>query len=317
MVYESGKTQIYFDNKPFLLCKGALISLDINDSTPNSFDTIDELIEHLERENKVEILETRKEGDQNSEFRITSQEEFFVHCSNLQAWFELNYDTAILDHRLAFPLLRELAWNGDKNAQKVYKEEIAKRFKTQQLTVALYLIVEGFLDILNPDEYSLLSLQNNHQLRKALKTALKAMDNDPQFNVAIEILEYLSFSKGDKQALRILKFFLTHLMFSQPKKVRNFLDYNYPKGFCLSEYYYYFIKHSPTFLELLIMDSNIIEQFHLLLNKLNNNNLKNMLDQILYLVNCDEPKDDLHKHLTECLEEHSVIARTHCSKQLK
>jgi len=63
----------------------------------------------------------------NQRVNITPEQEFWGHCSNIQAWVEHNYDTRILMSNISFPLLRELTKAGDPQAKKVYKEEIALR----------------------------------------------------------------------------------------------------------------------------------------------------------------------------------------------
>jgi hypothetical protein len=58
---------------------------------------------------------------------IDTEEEFWGHCSNLQAWSEHDYDTRLLKVNLAFPLLEQLAEAGDNLARIKFKEEILKR----------------------------------------------------------------------------------------------------------------------------------------------------------------------------------------------
>ena len=84
---------------------------------------------------------------------ISPETEFWGHCSNLQAWYESNYDTRILHRNLAFPLLKRLTEEGDTVAKKVFKEEIAKRLETGHPNVVLYLIEEEYLEVLNWEEF--------------------------------------------------------------------------------------------------------------------------------------------------------------------
>lgn len=83
---------------------------------------------------------------------ISPEEEFWVHCSNIHAWAQNNYDTTLLDSDLAFPLLKKLAGLGDINAERVFKEEIAKRLITKVPHVLKFLLNEGYDLYLNQEE---------------------------------------------------------------------------------------------------------------------------------------------------------------------
>ena len=86
------------------------------------------------------------------EYYIPLGDQFMAHWSNLQAWFENDYDTRLLHRNIAFPLLKELTTAGDPFAKKVFKEEIAKRYTAGGSNVREYLRVEGYLDYLTEDE---------------------------------------------------------------------------------------------------------------------------------------------------------------------
>ena len=311
MVLEDNKTIIYFDNKPFRICKGLVLNLNIDELYKlQGFSTIDEQIQYLQVVEEDEHnfnLETQS-------FEISPLDEFFVHCSNIQAWVELDYDTALLDHRLSFPLLRLLVRKKDKKAIKVYKEEIAKRFQTTLLTVPFFLIVENFLDNLTSEEINWISLRRNPKLRKSIKKALKSTykktDDEikTEFDLAIEILKYLSFSYGDKYAMRVLKSFFNKMMIHNPDSVVDFLDFSLSISELSSSDLHYFIMRSPVFLELLTIDSGIIELFKETTHRLKNKRLNSLLGEILYIVNCPDPKRTLHVYLVESLREHKLIA---------
>lgn len=299
LVLEDNKTIIYFDNKPFRICKGLVLDLSIDELYKlQGFSTIDE---------QIQYLQVVGDDVEAQSFEISPLDEFFVHCSNIQAWVELGYDTALLDHRLSFHLLRLLVRKKDKKAIKVYKEEIAKRFQTSFLTVPFFLIVERFLDNLNSEEINWISLRRNPNLRKSIKKALKSMDKKTEFDIktefdmAIEILKYLSFSYGDKYAMRILKSFLNRMMIYNPDRVVDFLDFSFPMTELSSSDLHYFIMHSPVFLELLTIDSSIIERFKETTYRLKGEKLNSLLSEILYIVNCNESKRKLHIALVDCL----------------
>jgi hypothetical protein len=84
---------------------------------------------------------------------ITPEQEFWGHCSNIQAWVENNYDTRILMSNISFPLLRELARAGDPLATKVFKEEIALRLETGYPSVVQYLLNQGYIRYFTPEEF--------------------------------------------------------------------------------------------------------------------------------------------------------------------
>jgi len=76
---------------------------------------------------------------------LSPEDEFWGHCSNIQAWIENNYDTRLLHHSLAFPLLRELYRLGGIKAKRVFKDKIITRFISGPNQVKLFLLEEGFL----------------------------------------------------------------------------------------------------------------------------------------------------------------------------
>ena len=83
---------------------------------------------------------------------LSLEDEFWGHCSNIQTWVENNYDTRLIHHNLAFPLLKRLTEAGDPLAKKVFKEEIAKRYKSGFPSVVKYLEEEGYLKYLSKEE---------------------------------------------------------------------------------------------------------------------------------------------------------------------
>ncbi|MHA1252089.1 MAG: leucine-rich repeat domain-containing protein [Candidatus Helarchaeota archaeon] len=87
---------------------------------------------------------------------ITPEVEFWAHCSNLQVWYEHNYDTRLLHSNLSFPLLKALSEAGDKLAKRAYKEEIAKRFIAGPYLLRDMLKDEGYLDIFTKEEVDVL-----------------------------------------------------------------------------------------------------------------------------------------------------------------
>ena len=143
--FEEGESVIYVDSAPFRTCKYLFLIDPQNDPPLASINSIDEAEEALNADLEYEEVTPEKLG-------ISGEEEFWGHCSNLQAWFELDYDTRVLHSNLSFPLLRELTEAGDVQAKKAFKEEIAKRCMDGYLPVLVYLLEEEYLEYLNLEE---------------------------------------------------------------------------------------------------------------------------------------------------------------------
>ncbi|MHA1284835.1 MAG: zinc-ribbon domain-containing protein [Promethearchaeota archaeon] len=144
---EKNKIFIYIKGEKFLQCKYLLIDIPIE--KVKKFDDINSIDEAIER-----LDHSLEDPRLNSEIPI--EIEFWGHASNLQAWAENDYDTRLLHHNFAFPLLKRLTDVGDKIAHRVFKEEIAKRLMSGYKVVRDYLIEENYLDYFNDDELDVL-----------------------------------------------------------------------------------------------------------------------------------------------------------------
>ncbi len=140
---ENNRTNIYVDGRMFNQCKYLL--LNIFTSRIRAYDRIESIDE------AAETLARNLEG-RNSHFKISPETEFWGHCSNIQVWYENNYDTRILHRNLAFPLLKALAAANDALAKKVFKEEIALRLESGYPSVVFYLIEREYLRLLTEEE---------------------------------------------------------------------------------------------------------------------------------------------------------------------
>jgi small GTP-binding protein len=179
---ENNRTNIYVDGRLFNQCKYLLLNLSTSKIRAyDRIDSIDEAAETLGRN-----LE-RSAPDAV----ISPETEFWGHCSNIQVWYENNYDTRILHRNLAFPLLKALAAANDALAKKVFKEEIALRLESGYPSVVFYLIEKGFLKLLTEEELNTIIespkfLKNLHkwfsnknipaQLSQKIKTKLYNMN---------------------------------------------------------------------------------------------------------------------------------------------
>jgi len=143
---EAGRTNIYVKGRKFQQCMYLLLNIPVD--RVEDYDEIESIDE------AAEILDRSMEGNHsNLGGRISPEEEFQGHCSNIQAWAETGYDTRILHRNLAFPLLKRLSEVGDPMARKVFSEEIAIRFASNHPTVTRYLTQNGYLKYLSPDEF--------------------------------------------------------------------------------------------------------------------------------------------------------------------
>jgi hypothetical protein len=145
---ENGKTFIYVNGKRFIQCIRLILNIP-KDEIPkyDEIESIDQAVElqnkHLYQNRIVMGPMARPLWDQWHD--ITPEQEFWGHCSNIQAWVENGYDTRILKSNVSFPLLRELAQAGDPLAKKVFKEEIALRLESGYPSVVEYLINQGYI----------------------------------------------------------------------------------------------------------------------------------------------------------------------------
>ena len=141
---EDGKTNIYIGDFLFQQCKFLLISIPLDDHEAyTNVGSIDDA---------TEILDTSLEGANIERYNISPEEEFWAHCSNLQAWYENEYDTRLLHSNLAFALLKKLYDIGDPLAKKKYKEELTQRFLFGSGRIQDFLIEEGYFTILSREE---------------------------------------------------------------------------------------------------------------------------------------------------------------------
>ena len=141
---ENNRTNVYIKGKVFSQCKFLLLSIPA--AKVREFDDIESIDEAAEK------LDSSMERGTLKKYKITPKEEFWGHCSNLQAWYENDYNTRLIHRNLAFPLLRALVEAGDPLAKRVFKEEIAIRLESGYPTVVSYLINQGYLHYLNLNE---------------------------------------------------------------------------------------------------------------------------------------------------------------------
>lgn len=188
--FEENQTRVYVDNNYFRQCIRIFLNISVEQmDSYNEINSIDEAVD-IEKQlslwqNQVVIGDNPR--DVQIEHIITPEEEFWGHYSNLQTWYENEYDTRILHRNIAFPLLKKLMDAGDKLAKRKFKDEIFTRFQANYPTVTLYLIEVGALKYLTKEELSTLSERLTdpiHRLRTRHYHFL--YKEDPAFYYSIE-----------------------------------------------------------------------------------------------------------------------------------
>jgi tetratricopeptide (TPR) repeat protein len=193
---ENDRTIVYVNGKRFRNCKYLL--LNFNEETNDNFGGIDSIDE------VAEILNHDLHGNFTKNSKISPKEEFWGHCSNLQAWAENDYDSRLLHSNLSFPLLKRLAKEGDPQAKRVFKEEIVKRIESEYQNVVHYLIKEGYLEHLEREE--LVYLKNSIKNFEITKIIGKFFFNKELFDFSALFLERtLKLHPSDKESQELLR----------------------------------------------------------------------------------------------------------------
>ncbi|MFX1236144.1 MAG: leucine-rich repeat domain-containing protein [Promethearchaeota archaeon] len=136
---EDGKTIIYVNDEKFLQCTHLIISASLGDLSKKKVESIDD-IESFHDEHLGEGV-------------ISPEEEFWGHCSNLQAWAEHDFDSRLLHSNLAFPLLKELTEINPRKYETRFKEEICRRMKEGNHSTIYFLYKEGYVERLTREEF--------------------------------------------------------------------------------------------------------------------------------------------------------------------
>ncbi len=92
------ETDIYVNGKHFDQCKYLLISIPVKETEDfDGYDSMDDIIKAT----------ADTEGDRTAK-KLTPEEAFWGHCSNIQTWVENHYDYRILDTKLSIPIIIEI-----------------------------------------------------------------------------------------------------------------------------------------------------------------------------------------------------------------
>ena len=124
---EHGKTILYINGEKFRQCMRLILQIPLNELA--KYDSIDSINEAAELNKSLHENHIWNGEYWENKVTITPEQEFWGHCSNIQAWYENDYDTRLIHSNLAFPLLEQLAEVGEKKARTSLKDEIALLFE--------------------------------------------------------------------------------------------------------------------------------------------------------------------------------------------
>lgn len=161
---ENSKTNIYINEILFQQCKYILLNF-----THDTSEEYDELI------SIDDIINKYSKRNETNKTILNPEEEFFGHCSNLEAWINNNYSLDVLHSSLSFPLLSRLVDSGDKKAQFFLKEEILRRIERGDEKVVTFFLIEGYLGLFSYEELELLFHLTTIEHQKTLKQINKLM----------------------------------------------------------------------------------------------------------------------------------------------
>ncbi len=140
-----GKTRIFVNGEHFRQCMYLLFTVDIKN--PEKYDNI-KSIDDMKKKN-INIFKRGLFNLGYKKHKISPEEEFKAHCSNLQAWVENDYDPRLLHSNLSFPLLRKLTELGDVKAEVILSDELYKRFLKADPYRMKFYEEEGYLDYID------------------------------------------------------------------------------------------------------------------------------------------------------------------------
>lgn len=133
------KTCIFVGDKKISHCKFLLISKPLSDVKECT--SMDQVINNLD--GKMERRKYRR--------IVPSDEVFWGHCSNIQAWVENDYDSHLIHSDLGFPILKALKNVGDQKASSILKENILTKFKEHDIYGICFLLENKYLKNIFPD----------------------------------------------------------------------------------------------------------------------------------------------------------------------
>ncbi len=127
------KTLIYVCDELFLSCQKIALSIAPNEfENYADFNDIDDIISFYKSHAQTTT----------SKDHLAPEEEFWGHCSNLQAWVENDYNTSVLSKNISFSLLKELYDRGVEQSSPIFKRELLERIKTGGILTLRYFLAD-------------------------------------------------------------------------------------------------------------------------------------------------------------------------------
>jgi hypothetical protein len=193
---EKKETNIYVAGKKFKQCKYLFLNLDMNNV--RDYDNITSIDDAEEKLKTIDQLEPDLDASLHGggsfikeEYGLNPYQEFVGHCSNLQAWYEHDYDTRLLHRNLAFPLLSELYKVGDPLANRVFKEQLINRLKLNEPNVT-YTIIDKYLKNFSKEELEVVLFDLDSLFTKLLVTFKCIKEN--HYGISPKKVKYHSHS---------------------------------------------------------------------------------------------------------------------------
>lgn len=151
----NNSTRIYIGGKEVITCRSIALKIpEKNLSALKNIESINDIIDQYDKEHWNENSERFGYNyKEKGKFEITPELDFFVNCSNLEAWVENDYDTRLLDYRLSFPLLKHLTLNNIPRAKIRFKEEILKRYYNGTKNSKIFLEETGYMQYITMEEF--------------------------------------------------------------------------------------------------------------------------------------------------------------------
>ncbi|MHA1679475.1 MAG: leucine-rich repeat domain-containing protein [Promethearchaeota archaeon] len=145
---EGGKTFIYVDGQKFRQCMRLVLTIPLDEAgQEGDLESIDEASFKYGT-----VYEGRGQEGKLKSIDIPPEDEFWGHCSNIEAWYECGYDTRIIHSNLAFPLLKALMDAGDEAARNAFNAELVPRACSGNFCTFEAIFYVGFFTHLTPEQ---------------------------------------------------------------------------------------------------------------------------------------------------------------------
>ena len=142
------KTLIFVCGDLFITCQKTIIALAPTEFKDyDDFYEIDDIIDYY-REEETKNKEWKEQG-----VSISPEEEFWVHCSNMQAWVDSGYNSRVLSKSVSFPILIELSKREYSQFTAFLKEDLVQRIQSGSYNAIEYFMQEDFYRFFTQDEF--------------------------------------------------------------------------------------------------------------------------------------------------------------------